>query len=1679
MTVNLGASANLIAGLNPEWDPRSGNLDILYSPGKPAMTTVSAAPVENRGTWSFPKVTLHETAISLLDELIPYRIVNPASYVDAPVIGAGALLAGMAGSLGSLETLSLTLGVNLTNPDFRFALVRMERRDGSAAHASAASGILVHVRPGDPDPAYGLTPEFTAATARLRHDGRSRKQDYGDRLTRDDASRFLESFGEFGTHYVSSVTFGDTIMQVFAYPRAQFDKIKTAYAGDMEALSGEGSQHFAQFTTSLDAGRFGFVKEYGTVLCLSNSARFRKTLEDGGWKDRVWSNRDSVFSIFNAGSSLSLFSLNTDFTDQTQTGIQLASLSLMIEQKRSLLWQRIFKGAMLQKYRTSVLPNFTRFDQRDFAGMLPEDQTGVISDIATPTVNVYKARLDLAGMQFVAASEVRTLVLFANVLSAESEAELALPGDDIRLFGQILDMRTDGGPCRSVVVADSAFDKLEIGCDEFLGALAIRNRSGSRYSVILDGLRFGQTGSGPSSVPVIEDDVRIVPKPETIPLLADSLQFSMAFAEAVASDQSSRRDEQIQAFVRHYLLWVAKMVPADSADPALVALRVRALDLGSFTSDPSLGSFVPILPASDYDRFIESILSYLTQIQAQIRENEQRVANRRLEERVIDVARTLNQNIVASGELITDVISANAAQQKDLERFYDGLIEQKRAEAAQQQTALNNLKTALFQAQGDVDLAVQKYRSAVEQWQITETVKFGLKVATDLFSVTAASFNPVSSISAVKELGELAQMIQKTLNILNATQNLYTSVTTGLAGLNAAQTQLDKLGGMDFGGSAKLNWNELSIHFKAILATGPDVKEAKTALDEAFSIMVMRGQAVAGAQTALHTILRDIYTSQQQKEINARQAGRLDTLKSKLRPADIKDLDRAGIDLMSLTGHLSFIHNQMLAILAKAFLQRDLALQYANLQPATPVKSFSLLKFRAALVQQEAATVEAKSALAHYQAATTQPVEFVIEGIDPRQMTGGNSLSSTIFLDAPEFYQYVDARIVSVVASVEGVKATDSGTYNLRLAYDGTPFHDRDLKRDPLTFRTPPRERIYGYDAASNRPTFSDGGESWSDGVSRLTPFLTWQVSFPNTKVNAGLTFGSQRLTVRLSFVLEARIVDAAHSRSLRVAYMAQDVSHPTALHRLKAGGGASAEAAPVARMLARGVTPPSREALLAAMYAQGSCTNGWDVVFNMGLDEIGRALAAQYEKLKTDTAYRNTIEVETREEQFPGVIGITRFSVEYGYPKLTFSTNNTTTATLEMEIVSGSVQYCSKIGDAPITCKPAQSLAGETLTADIEISKVAGVTEVDGTAHDVLSVILDMAQGTFSVSKMDLSDVTKVEFNAKLKAYFTANPVKFLINRLDLTHNPTLEALKPNDFVFKPYRTESGAAMLQLFIMTGGRRLPDYSRAFLNNVPEPLPQGQNVSMIVRSEIVFRDILAGSLLTSGWKLAGVDPGTPAKAWSGKFTAASVTGRLDLSVLNHSQSSTSATGSASIRYEYSIPGGNTVAWSLIGTTITPQADGQMKYAGSTQQAFSYNEHRCGTASPCPTGNCSACVDSTLASDVSVEVNAFLPLSVGGSGRDQTVSIATTSQGVRIAGHLSGGGASGTSDLSAQVNQQIQNQVPSQISGNLSIQFGAVSVFALKNLLFPADNYIGFESCHVPGDLLLLGNFTSAG
>lgn len=1675
--IEIGFSTNLLDGLNPAWDPSNSVTDILYPPKGQAMQGKSVESVENRGEWSYPDITLHDSVISLLDELIPYQVISPASDRDAPEIESGALLIGMPDNQSALEQLSATIGIDLTNPDYAgYALVKLNRLDGQDKHASAAKGILVHARPKNPDPAYGLNEDFKSAMVKLRHGRRARSHTVDDAYNVDSAKKALDFFDSYGTHYVSSVQLGDTILQVFAYRSHKFQKIKEAYSYSENDLNGSGSTSFAQFTTG-ENGIFGYVADggYGNIISLSNSEIFQTSLSHGDWYDDLWSEQNSVFSLFNSGATLTLFTLNEQFTEQTVIQTELASLGVMIEYQRRLILQRVFKAAMVQKYCDNIDTNFAIYDQRNFGAMLPQDQPGLVSYLATPTINVYKTRLDISDMQFVSEEEVENFILFSQVLHISGKNQVSIPGGNVKLFGQVLDMRTDDQPKR-IKLGDDAFASLEIGCSEFLGALMIENESGE-YSVILDGIKFALNGS----TVVVDSDVRVVPPAESLPLLVNSLQYSMTFAEAVMSNQVCPQEVPVQGLISDYLNWLPRVIPATETDLELKTLRVRALDLANYVTNPDYGSFVPVLPPENHDNYINDILDFAEKIKTQITDNNKAIAARKQAELTNEIGQTINGNIIATGELITEIIQASVEYQNDLTDFYDDMIKGKEAELSEQQAKLNELRGDLHDAEGDVDNAIEKYKSTLEQWQTIEAIRFGLEVASTLFHLGSMIKVPGSGAKKIKELGETTQKVQKTRNSLDATSGYYNG-----GNIEEVEENLDQLEGARFGSIPELTWNELEVRFKAVMAETPsggdNLQAAKAELEEAFSILVLRGKAVTNAESVIHSIERDIFTNQLQNEINEKQAKRLAELIDKFHPEQIEDLDKENIDLMGLSGHLVFIQNQMLTFLAKAFLEKDLALQYKNLQPATLITDFNLLSFYDTKVLQDRTTNDAETELADHQPEITVPIELVTPDIPSSKLKDGKVYNFNIRLDSDEFQQYARVRIVSVVAKIEGVKSTESGLHYLKLAYNGTPFQDRDFDGNPLTFRTPQRSRIYEYKVENDQPNFSDDGESWSKNASQITPFSTWEISLPqNGTYNQDIELAST-LKITLTFVLEASFFNLRESIQRKIAKrMAMSLgTAPTALEERQL-------ASAVEAMRAKTVASGSIEDLIQAMYAQGSCTNGWDVVFNMGLEQINASLLDQYQALSNNPSWSNVIHFD--DGPYEGGFGSEEYyeyHLLYDYPLLQFTYGDEGASIIQddsvvllMRLLPGSYykHYATKGGEVDII-EEFDLVNGEYLVAFIDIEK-ARIT-IEGSGNEALNVQLDLAEGSFELGNHPnfvLTDVQAKNFNQAVQSYFKGNPVVLTLNTLDLSHVPTLDALKPKDCLLKIYESQSERQMLQLFIMTGDRKLPSSSQMQLNNIPEPLPVGSECSMMIRSELVFDEVFPESLQNPGWTLEGVEGDGEHPPWSGIFSSALVSVNLDLRALEEEYTHEDEHGNITqrIKDSYSVTE-NPVDLSLANSTITIQSDGQLAYDGSQFQTIDYTLTQEVTDFPCLVGNCTTEHDYEYSTELTLDCSATLSLSIDGSGREQTILIKTSGQSVVVKGDLSGDGTCHSDSTENKVQQQIQAQVPSQIANQLQFKFDAISLFALENLLFPEKDYINFESSVVPGDMLVLGNFT---
>ncbi|HBA72590.1 MAG: hypothetical protein A2X82_03245 [Geobacteraceae bacterium GWC2_55_20] len=1673
-SIRLGTSTNLVRGYQSDWNPESGRLNILRPTTEIPFESQELKVFDPAGAWSYPEISLHDTSESLLSQVLPYRVVHPSIDTSAPVLPSGPLVLGSGDRLLALDMLSSALGVDLKNPALGYALVRLTRLDGTALHKTLETGVTMTVNALTPDPELGLNGAFMRELARLKHFKQPHLADDVSQLGIQEANTYLDAFKKWGTHYVAKVDVGDQILQVFAFEKSQFARVRKAYENSADKLRGQSAVDFEYFTTDANTGEYGFVKEYGKLLCLSNDQTFIADRKNGEWFEKVWSNKESIFAPFGDNGPITLDRMNREYSASAPIGVELAPLTTFTEYKRSAVWRRVLKGALAAKFGDTVNVNFSICDNRDFTTLLPDDQPGVLSSIATPGIDVFKVRLDIADIQLVARDEVKQFTAYGYVVSGASRETISLPGASVRLFAYVLDMRTVGKP-RVLELGDAAFDSLQIGCDTFLGAMLVRNAAGSKRFVVVDGLKYIIDAGSPEGDPLVAADLRVPPPADACGDLKNSLEFSMAFAEAVLGFQTGAEARPVQRFVRGYLDWVTRVIPADSEDEDLAVIRYRALDLGKYAADSRYGSFVPILPASQYEEHVTRILDYITEIQRQIAETTARIDARKQAELTIDVAKTLNQNIIESGKLLSGLITANAAQYNDLVDSYDNVISVRQSEAELQQSQIAGLQKLLFEQQAEVDAATQNYKSKVQQWEAMEAIKFGLDVATNLFSLGTSIALPASSISSVKDLGLMVQRIQKTLNVLNAASKLFTGAKSSIENIRNAQLTLDGLGSDQFGDTAQLSWDEMSIKFDVVMASGPsdpNVNVAKAELGAAFKTLVMRGKALSSAKSQLHQIQRDIYTTQRQKELNERQVTRLNDLQGTLNPREVKELDRSEVDLVGLTGQLDYLRQQMLGTLAKAFLLQDQALQYANLQPPTMIQTFSLMKFRNARVMQQEATIRARSLLASYQASTTTPIEYVVEGVLTDEIINGAAHRIVICPDAREFMQYVNLRVVGVTAAIEGVKGTDSGKLLVRLTFQDAPFSDRDTTRQKLSFHTPWRERTYEYDVASGAPLFSDNGESWSDGVSQVTPFGEWQVDIPRTVTNRGVKFESMTVKIRLSFVLEARIIDAPIDFGRNRKALAY-APHAERLRTVAMTTFALMAAESTQLVL------PSVNTLVSQMFSQGSTTNGWDVVFNMSRERINKALCAQYDELKNNTTYKNTIHVTTRTKVVEGVWAIKKFDLEYGYPLLVFTVNNNETVSLEMPIITGSMTNCIQLGEDPEKCDLPVSIQGKTLTANVKLSKMRGSSSINGTDHNLLKVVLDMQVGAFSINEIEISDEEKIELNKVIKAYFVNNPVIFLINQLDLTSVPTIEALRPNEFYFKVLKTPAGNELLQMFIQTGGHVLLNYSQTFLNNIPEPIPQAEECSLIIRSAIFFGSVLPQSLNKNSWRIVGKDPGDPNKAWHGEFTVANVSATgIDLSKLTQRSSYSSGGGGSSTTTVYSFPN-NTVTWALDGMILSATAEGPMMLTGVRNQTMTINTVTTTSMYPCLSAlwgkDCTTTTHGSFKNDVTSNVSASSPISVVGTGRDQSVSIKMQSQAVTVTGNLSGGGPSGSDDLQAQVNQQIKEQVPSQIVRQLDVSFDPISLFALKNLLFPSNNYIKFSGAYVPGDALIVGTF----
>ena len=111
-------------------------------------------------------------------------------------------------------------------------------------------------------------------------------------------------------------------------------------------------------------------------------------------------------------------------------------------------------------------------------------------------------------------------------------------------------------------------------------------------------------------------------------------------------------------------------------------------------------------------------------------------------------------------------------------------------------------------------------------------------------------------------------------------------------------------------------------------------------------------------------------------------------------------------------------------------------------------------------------------------------------------------------------------------------------------------------------------------------------------------------------------------------------------------------------------------------------------------------------------------------------------------------------------------------------------------------------------------------------------------------------------------------------------------------------------------------------------------------------------------------------------------------------------------------------------------------------------------------------------------VSVTMNADLEFTITGQGQDQQLQLATiSSTNPSIDGNVeppAGACKCNNRELQQSFLKNLRSALTDNLTNMMSHDFPGISLFALKNILFPAKNIVDLKEAYVPGDAVVFGN-----
>ena len=477
------------------------------------------------------------------------------------------------GREAQLRKWSASVGLELRDGE-SYLLFESRRIDGRAEHEVTAQPTRRFF-----DRMWHLTPQWRRASVSLAPGRRVHEGSQHDAvISFKKAQRYVEAFYEYGTHFISALERGDVLFQVAA--------VRAEAAADVSGFwHAQGS---ARPLSGVEALPFGgllglrYARAVGPIVSLAGDPRLAATLLDGLWADPHSLSGTSLLQPWRSGLQRAAEQLQS-FEAAAPVSIELTSLARFIEYYRAINFERILRGALLQRWGDRValplrrMPSIERSIARSSSGS------------ARPACS--------------------------RVLSYR-RGEHSVRTEQVPLLAHVVDAPLDSQDAPTLELSTAAFEHGGLVCQTLSGVLTLVNGQLGERDVVVDGLRFAAAAPDPvAGWPrvCVRGDVHCL-QPRHISALLPSLR--MALAELTVT-LARPLDEEQRSEAAAFVDWLAALLPARSSEPEVARLRAWALYLARV--EPHLPMEHGRLPPEAQER-CDSLLSDMASLALQLDE---------------------------------------------------------------------------------------------------------------------------------------------------------------------------------------------------------------------------------------------------------------------------------------------------------------------------------------------------------------------------------------------------------------------------------------------------------------------------------------------------------------------------------------------------------------------------------------------------------------------------------------------------------------------------------------------------------------------------------------------------------------------------------------------------------------------------------------------------------------------------------------------------------------------------------------------------------------------------------------------------------------------------------------------------------------------------------------------------